>query len=194
VIALFYPLKTGLAALIDAAQGGWGMAPEGVTRLLDQPLLIAPTLVFWLLFGPLPEEPGWRGYALDGLQARHSALGGSLIVGVVWMAWHLPLFFIDGTWQAERLGVGTLLFWLWMINVIVESVLYTWIYNNTGRSILAAILFHFVGNAFGELFAISPQAEIYSTGLSVAAVLLVIAFWGAATLRGGPRQGDRALR
>lgn len=184
VIVLFYPLKTALAALIDLAQGGWGIAPEGITRLLEQPLLIVPVLFFWLLFGPVPEEPGWRGYALDGLQSHHGALVSSLVVGVVWMAWHLPLFFLAGTWQAEYLGFGTLLFWLWMINVIVESVLYTWIYNNTDRTILAAILFHFVGNAFGELFAISPQAEIYSTALSVAAVLLVIAIWGAGTLRG----------
>ncbi|HSM56243.1 MAG TPA: CPBP family intramembrane glutamic endopeptidase, partial [Candidatus Sulfomarinibacteraceae bacterium] len=176
VILLFFPVKTILAALIDAAQGGWGIAPEEISRLLAQPLLIVPTLLFWLFFGPVPEEPGWRGYALDGLQSRHGPVLSSFVVGMVWMLWHLPLFFLPGTWQAEHLGPGTLLFWLWAVSIIFESVLYTWIYNNTGRSILAAILFHFTANAFGQLFAISTRAEVYSAALSVIAALLVILF------------------
>jgi membrane protease YdiL (CAAX protease family) len=182
VIFLLIPAKSGLAALVDVAQGGAGIALEEAARLMAQPLLIVPTLVFWLLFGPLPEEPGWRGYATDGLQARHSALAASLIVGAVWMLWHIPLFLIDGTWQAEHLGFGTQLFWLWAMAVVIESVLYTWIYNNTGRSTLAAILFHFVGNAFGQLFALSYRAEVYGQLLSIPTVLFVVVIWGSATL------------
>jgi membrane protease YdiL (CAAX protease family) len=177
VILLFFPLKTILAGAIDVALGGWGIEAEGLTRLVAQPAFVVPTLIFWLFFGPVPEEPGWRGYALDGLQNRFGPLTSSAVVGVAWMAWHLPLFFLPGTWQAQHLGLGTLLFWLWVVNLIVESVLYTWIYNNTGRSILAAILFHFVGNAFGELFAMSASAEVASTVLSVVAALLVVRRW-----------------
>lgn len=79
--------------------------------------------VFWLFFGPAPEELGWRGYALDGLQARMNALFASLILGVVWSLWHLPLFFIKGTWQAEQVGLGTQRFWLFMLIVIIDSCL-----------------------------------------------------------------------
>jgi membrane protease YdiL (CAAX protease family) len=111
------------------------------------------------------------------------AVASSLIVGVVWALWHLPLFFLDGTWQAEHLGFGTVRFGLWMMGVIIESVLYTWIYNNTRRSILAAILFHFVGNAFGQLFALSWRAEIISYSLSILAVAVVIAIWGPGRLQ-----------
>ncbi len=183
VIVLFYPLKSLLAALIDVVLGGWGIQPEVISDLLAQPITILPTLIFWLFFGPVPEEPGWRGYATDGFQARMGAVAASLIVGVAWALWHLPLFFLDGTWQAEHLGFGTVRFGFWTMGVIVESVLYTWIYNNTRRSILAAILFHFVGNAFGQLFALSWRAEIISYGLSVLAVAVVIAVWGPARLR-----------
>jgi membrane protease YdiL (CAAX protease family) len=182
VILLFFPVKSVLAALVDVLQGGTGIALEGAARLLDQPLLIVPTFVFWLLFGPVPEEVGWRGYATDGLQARRSAVAASLIVGTVWALWHMPLFFIEGTWQAEHLGFGTQLFWLWMMGVVIESILYTWIFNNTQRSILSAILFHFIGNAFGQLFALSYRAEVYGQLLSIPAVLLVILIWGAGTL------------
>jgi membrane protease YdiL (CAAX protease family) len=187
VIFLFFPVKSGLGALLDIVQGGAGIILEGAARLMGQPLLIVPTLIFWLLFGPVPEEVGWRGYATDGLQARHSAVVASLIVGVVWALWHMPLFLIDGTWQAEHLGFGTQLFWLWMMAVVIESIVYTWITNNTQRSIVAAILFHFVGNAFGQLFALSYRAEVYTQLLSIPAVLLVVAVWGAATLTRGKR-------
>jgi membrane protease YdiL (CAAX protease family) len=182
VIFLYVPVKSGLAAVIDILLGGNGIEPEALTRLVEQPLLIVPTLFFWLLFGPVPEEPGWRGYALDGLQVRRSALSASLIVGMVWSAWHLPLFFIEGTWQAEAVGLGTQRFWLYILAIVVESILYTWIYNSTNGSTLAAILFHFVGNAFGELFALSERAEAYSFILAVVVVVLVIMIWGPRTL------------
>lgn len=90
VVLLFVPLKSGLAALIDIALGGWGIAPEEITRLLTQPLALLPMLLFWLIFGPLPEEPSWRGYALDGLLARRSALFSSAVIGSIWALWHLP--------------------------------------------------------------------------------------------------------
>jgi len=182
VIFLYAPVKSGLAALVDVLLGGRGIEPEALTRLAEQPLLIMPTLFFWLLFGPVPEEPGWRGYALDGLQVRWGALWASLILGVVWSVWHLPLFFIEGTWQAEAVGLGTQRFWLYVLAIVVESVLYTWIYNSTNGSTLAAILFHFVGNAFGELLALSVRAETYSFVLAVVAVTLVIVICGPRAL------------
>ncbi|MGC9399021.1 MAG: CPBP family glutamic-type intramembrane protease [Anaerolineae bacterium] len=183
VILLFHPLKSLLAALIDVLMGGWGIAPEAVAQFGEQPLMILPTLVFWLLFGPIPEELGWRGYALDGLQARHGAAVSGLMIGFVWMLWHLPLFFVEETWQATHLGLGTQLFWVWAFSIIVESILYVWIYNNTGRSTLAAILFHFSGNAFGQLFALSRRAETTTLLVSVVTTILVAAYWGPKTLR-----------
>lgn len=182
VIFLYTPVKSGLAALIDVLLGGHGIAPETIGRFTEQPMLILPTLFFWLLFGPVPEEPGWRGYALDGLQARRSALAASLAVGVVWSLWHVPLFFIEGTWQAEQVGLGTQRFWFYSFTIVIEAVLYTWIYNNTGRSTLSAILFHFVGNAFGEMFALSQRAEVYNFIIAILAVVVVVAIWGPGTL------------
>jgi membrane protease YdiL (CAAX protease family) len=193
VIFLYTPVKSGLAALIDGLLGGHGIAPEAVSRLAAQPWLIIPTLVFWLLFGPIPEEPGWRGYALEGLLARRNALASSLVVGVVWSLWHVPLFYIEGTWQAEQVGAGTQRFWFYLITIVVEAVLYTWIYNNTSRSTLSAILFHFVGNAFGELFALSARAEVYNFVIGIVAAVAVVAIWGPETLSGHRAEHSRPL-
>ena len=177
VIFGFVPLKAGLAAGADLLLGGRGIALERASELIEQPALILPTLVFWLLFGPLPEEPGWRGYALEGLQSRRGPLASSLIVGLIWALWHLPLFFIESSWQALEVGLLGSRFWLYMLNILLDSFVYTWIYNHTGRSILAAVLFHFSVNAFGEAFALTPQAEIFNFLLALLAAGLISLSW-----------------
>ncbi len=97
-----------------------------------------------LIGGPLSEEPGWRGYALDPLQKKFGAVKASLILGIIWILWHLPLFFIEGTSQYEK-GFG-FAFWSWAFQLIVISFIFTFVYNRTGKSILAAIFLHLMAN------------------------------------------------
>jgi uncharacterized protein len=93
-----------------------------------------------LILGPLSEEIGWRGYALERLHTRWNALTSSLIIGVVWALWHLPLFMMVGTSQHE-LGVP---FFGFLIKLTASSVLYTWLFNNTRQSLWSAILLHWL--------------------------------------------------
>jgi membrane protease YdiL (CAAX protease family) len=93
-----------------------------------------------LIIGPLSEEIGWRGYALERLQTRWNALTSSLIVGLVWALWHLPLFMMVGTSQYE-LGIPFIGF---LVNLMASSILYTWLYNNTKQSLWSAILLHWL--------------------------------------------------
>jgi membrane protease YdiL (CAAX protease family) len=181
VIFLTVPLLTALAALLDVLLGGSGGRLEAAKRFLSQPLAILPFVVFMLFFGPVPEELGWRGYALDLLQMKWSALESSLVLGVVWALWHLPLFFVDGTYQ-NSLGVGTLVFWIFMLEVVPKSILITWIFNNNRGSTLSAVLLHFMDNFAGELFELTARAELYQFVLWIAAAIVVIAVWGPKTL------------
>jgi membrane protease YdiL (CAAX protease family) len=181
VIFLTVPLLTVLAALLDVLLGGSGGRPEAMTRFLSQPLAILPFAIFMLFFGPVPEELGWRGYALDRLQMKWNALRSSVILGAVWALWHLPLFFVDGTYQ-NGLGVGTLSFWIFMLEIIPKSILITWIFNNTRRSTLSAVLLHFMDNFTGELFELTARAELYQFMLWIAASIVVTAVWGPKTL------------
>ncbi len=142
MILLLVPVLNGLALLLGVLAGDAVPAFERAAEFAADPVSLLPYAVFMVIFGPLPEELGWRGYALDGLQARWNALWASLILGFFWAVWHVPMFVMVGTYQAE-LGVLTLPFWEFMFGATVVSVLYTWIYNNTGRSILGAVLFHF---------------------------------------------------
>jgi membrane protease YdiL (CAAX protease family) len=102
-----------------------------------------------LVLGPLSEELGWRGYALDKLQTRGTALVSSVIVGAVWALWHLPLFYMVGSSQS----VLDLPFLGFAVGVIALSILYTWFYNNTGRSIWSAIFFHWVYTFAAQVMA-----------------------------------------
>ncbi len=129
--------------MLDLLAGGNGAQFETVARFVNQPLTILPFAAFILLFGPLPEELGWRGYALDRLQAKWNALASSLVLGTAWSLWHLPLFFIEDTYQ-NGLGLGTLPFRLFMMAMLPETILMTWIYNHNRRSTLSAVIFQFI--------------------------------------------------
>jgi membrane protease YdiL (CAAX protease family) len=93
-----------------------------------------------LILGPLSEEIGWRGYALERLQTHWNALTSSLIVGLVWGLWHLPLFMMLGT-SFHELGDP---YFGFLIKMMASSILYTWLYNNTRQSLWSAILLHWL--------------------------------------------------
>jgi membrane protease YdiL (CAAX protease family) len=176
VILLTVPFLTIIGVVFDLVLGGTGAEPEAASNIILNPLSLITFAIFMLLFGPLPEEMAWRGYALDGLQARWNALSASLILGAAWTLWHLPLFLIEGSYQ-HGLGVGTQQFWLYMLDKLPQSIVMTWIYNNNKRSTASAVLFHFMVNFVGELFDLSRRAEtIYIASWWIMA-LLVITIW-----------------
>jgi len=49
-----------------------------------------------LLASPLGEEPGWRGYAPPKLQCMVGPFRATILLGLVWALWHLPLFLVKG--------------------------------------------------------------------------------------------------
>ncbi|RQD78063.1 MAG: CPBP family intramembrane metalloprotease [Candidatus Syntrophonatronum acetioxidans] len=153
--------------------------------LLLQPSVIAReglfkggTLLFIIIgffIGAL-EEVGWRGYGQEALQRQLPVLLAALVIGVFWALWHLPLFFLAGSYQAS-LGIGTPAFWGFNGAIVLGSPLYAWFYNASGRVVLVPLLFHGLGNLAGELFTDSPPGlEIIVKAL---VVLVVISLsWG----------------
>jgi membrane protease YdiL (CAAX protease family) len=140
------------------------------------------TAVILLAFSVFPgsalgEEVGWRGYALPRLQAGRSALSASLILGVIWGLYHLPLYF---TGQAGRpLG----LFPVFVVSTIALSVILTWVYNGTGGSLMLVVLLHATFNLPLTLL-IAPLGDrvtvpfLLYIGLLVAAALAVVVWAG----------------
>jgi len=188
VILLTFPILNGIAIMLNLLLTGEQPNFETAGRLLSQPWMILPFAVFILLFGPLPEELGWRGYGLDSLQARWNGLTSSLILGAMWALWHLPLFFMAGTFQHDEVGFGTPGFWSFCLGTTISSILFTWIYNNTSRSTLSAILFHFSINFSGELLSPTEQARFYQLLLLIITAIAVTIIWGPKRLVRQPRE------
>ena len=135
---------------------------------------VAFFLIFMMLGGPLAEELGWRGYILDPLQEKWGRLGGSIMVGSFWVLWHLPLFFIEGTSQFEK-GFG-ITFWSWALQIMVLSVIFTWVYNHTQKSILAAVLLHFMAN-FAYPLDLDVKGEVVFSLVRLLVTLPIILSW-----------------
>jgi len=137
----------------------------------------APFILFVLLFiAALGEELGWSGYAIDPLQDRFGALGAALLLGAVWAAWHfIPLLSVQRslTWIA----------W-WSLGTVGLRVIITWLYNNTGKSVFIAAIFHAMFNLTWQLYPINGSYyDPRVTSLIVAAVaLMVVVIWGAGTM------------
>lgn len=158
----------------------------GVALPAPQVSLTTTTILFIVFFvAAVGKELGWSGYAIDPLQERYGALGGALLLGVVWAVWHLiPL-----------LSAGRLLVWIawWALGTVSYRVIITWLYNNTGRSVFIAVLFHATINV--TYFLLPVQGSAYDprvTGLIVAVIAAVVtaAYGPRALIRGRAVQGS----
>jgi membrane protease YdiL (CAAX protease family) len=102
--------------------------------------LVIESFVWYLLFGgPLNEEPGWRGFALTRLQPRSNPLAASLIIGLCSGLWHVPLHLM-GVFPGGQWGAVIRIF------DIPTAILFTWLFNRTGGSLLPVLFLHSARN------------------------------------------------
>ena len=153
--------------------------PVTLGMALGYPLAFVATFV---LGGPLGEEPGWRGFALPRLQAAYGPLIGSIVLGVLWASWHLPLFW-SGVWTPPT--VANIVMFLVMITLL--TIVMTWVFNNVGGSLLITMLMHASFNTFANKIVAptfpAPLLENYVllpllVGFGVLAVIVVVATRG----------------
>ncbi len=118
----------------------------------------------------LTEELGWRGFALPRLQASLPAFVASLLLGVLWGLWHLPLLI---TFGLPLTAAGLVQFIFFVLMITAWAVLFTWVYNNTRGSLFLMALFHSVPN-------IVMSTIVGNNGIG--SVLYVILLWVAVTI------------
>lgn len=128
-----------------------------------------------ILLAAVIEEIGWRGYGEDSVAAYFSWFTESIIFGFVWALWHLPLFWIEGTYHygLRELGIGYVLNFL--ISVMPMGFLTTWVYVKNNRSMLACIIFHLFVNTMQEKIAMTPQTKCVETLVVFMAATLIVA-------------------
>ena len=194
-IAILMPLAVTVLALVMAATTG---GPSLGSELWSGVAAAIPLLLMLTLLNGIPEELGWRAFMLPVAQRDHSAFVASLIVGFWWGAWHTPMFFVDGTFQAtlgDELGVG-LGIGFWTLATIVFSIGFTWVFNGVGGGVLAAAVLHGSTNtwiSWGLMDATPAEsfsmfAWFVGLWLVLAAALLVV--YGPRRLT---RRGERVV-
>lgn len=119
------------------------------------------------------EEPGWRGVGRDLLQSRVKPGLGAVLLGVLWALWHLPLFFLEGTYQ-HALGILTARFWFFNISMALLSVLYVWLCNGSRGSILIALFAHAGTNLAGTLIPQDALTDLIRSIVLLFAVISVL--------------------
>ncbi len=147
--ALLFPLLVMSVAMgLHVALGGTAGPSPASGHLL---MTVVNFFLVLLLGGPAGEEFGWRGYALPTLQGRIGWRTASLGLGVLWGAWHLPLFFIAGTSQAH------IPLPLFLLSVVAMSVLFAWLFNRTpAGSVVATLVLHTAINFWPSVVPVLP--------------------------------------
>lgn len=128
----------------------------------------APRIVALFLI-PVTEEVGWRGYAQPGLQARSGPLRASVVVGVLWALWHVPMFVIQGVAPGD--------FALSIAYFVAGSITFTWLGLRTGAMLPMAIASHFgahLDSSMASMPGTSVPFHAQVGGYVVLAAVLVV--------------------
>lgn len=178
----WYAVAVGLPVLFIAVESlvfGLLGNPVDLSRVPGALAGFVPSLVFLTLIAGLGEEPGWRGFALPRMEARYTPVVATLLLGLAWAFWHLPLVFVDPRFPHGFTSLGPLVLMavLTLIGISLMAFFYTWIYNAT-QSVLLVMLLHGSFNtatgAFPAPFEVL-QRGVYVTLLVVQDVTLLIA-------------------
>lgn len=104
-----------------------------------------------VVFGPLAEEFGWRGFALPLLDHKRKPILASLVIGFIWALWHAPLFWAETGTAISGYTIDAYSIALFFAAVIGSSFIYTWLFNGTAGSMFIAVLLHLSMNASGTI-------------------------------------------
>jgi membrane protease YdiL (CAAX protease family) len=168
---------------------------SGTVPLMEKGLgwTILISAFFAIESGGITEEFGWRGFAQTELQGGWSALRAGMTVGLMWAIWHLCPVHLFLTENFHDAWVENLDHYKWYIlQCIPLAVLFTWVYNNTGGSVLLTILFHAAFNSTNTTVnGVWPEFNegYWFIGMLWAAAALVTWWFGPATLVRATRSG-----
>ncbi|TPP09751.1 CPBP family intramembrane glutamic endopeptidase [Rhizobium glycinendophyticum] len=169
-------LLLAFVILVGHARGeGW----PAVNAFFDYPGVPSTTgwlmsIILVLLLNGFGEEVGWRGYAFERLVAERSALRATLWVSLLWLVWHLPLFFVHRN-MAEMIGPALL---GWAIGLLLGAFVLSWLYLSFERSILVCALWHTAYN-----FAVATPAGGNLAPAVISTVVMFAGLWAAWVLR-----------
>ena len=180
LMALLAPIAMELLAILTYKLFGETISSLSFTDWIRMLPAQLPGLVLFLLFLVAlssGEELGWRGFAMPRLQARFGPVWASLILGLLWGSWHLPLFWLPGSSQYGLPVPG------FILATIGFTFIYTCILNGAKGSVLLASLFHAASNlvlTYGNIISPKVISDLYFSLPALAIVVFIVnAFAGS---------------
>lgn len=161
-VALF--LATALSLLFGQSADQFLLSSD--YKIMSGQVALSVVILF---LAPTLEELGWRGYGVDSLRSKFNLFQTTMLFALLWGLWHVPLFFIKGYYQNELWNTSIVYVVNFFAQVLVATILMNWMYYRNNRSIVAAILFHFMFNFLSVLF----QTDQF-TKCIITAILLVV--------------------
>jgi len=178
VILLAFPALHLASILLDILSGGDWPTLSLVSSFAAQPWFLPLFALDMVVAGPLTQEIGWRGFGLDQLLKRMGPLTASLALGGLWAIWQFPLLFLDN----QRLTLDQLLApnpWLSLLTGVLSSVVFTWVFLRTNRSIFAVMLLRLSQNLGWALLPLSMLARFFQVLLLLPIVAFIAWTWSS---------------
>ncbi|WMC91183.1 CPBP family intramembrane glutamic endopeptidase [Kineothrix sp. MB12-C1] len=158
---LFFSVITIAALIIGVYLLGYEMPGMNyIHAIIQNPFYICVVLFLSVISGPLNEEFGWRGYALDRLFTRYGFVGATLILGFIWGIWHMAWYFTPGQAQYDMFQFSPFHAIMWIPSVTIFNFSVSYVYIKTKKSILAGALVHMFSNLLGSQLLSPYSAEM----------------------------------
>ena len=129
---------------------------------------------FMLIIAPVLEELGWHSYGTDCLRNKMNLFKTSLVFGVFWGIWHMPLASIRDYYQSNIVETSWIYGANFLVSIIPFVLLMNWLYYRTGRNILIVTVFHITAGFFNEIFATHPDSKIIQTILLLLLTTMIV--------------------
>lgn len=173
VIVLIMPLSV-LASILFSLPFGGSISQFQFAEGFSFSSGLVPVLLLLVLAASF-EELGWRGYAFDSLQSRYNFFMASIIFSILWSLWHFPLIFVNNSYQYEIFHENIWFGVNFFISIIPMGVIISWICIKNRKSIIAAILFHFIINISQEMLEMTQITKCIETVVLTVVVVAIIA-------------------
>ncbi|NYT19573.1 MAG: CPBP family intramembrane metalloprotease [Methanosarcinales archaeon] len=174
LFVLIMPLSVLVSIFISLLFGG-SVSQFQFTEGFSFSTGFVPVLLLLLLAAGF-EELGWRGYAFDSLQSRHTYFKASLIFSILWSLWHFPLIFVNNSYQYEIFHESIWYGVNFFVSIIPLGMIISWICIKNRKSIIAAIVFHFIVNISQEILDISQTTKCIETVVLIIVAAAIIAY------------------
>jgi CAAX protease family protein len=181
IVGFASPLLMFAAAQLAARAAGQASPTwTALGRVNFLPDLGIAAWCLWFATSGSGEEIGWRGFLLPRLQQRHSPFVSSALLAIGWAGWHLPAFFYVPSYAVIGLRILPGFF----LGILAGAIVLTWLYNRSGGSVLAVVLWH----ASFNFVTASPSAA----GLAAAVTSVLVVAWAIVLLMGGALKKSEA--